>query len=52
MNKLYGFNFGMSKDSPSIVKITPQDTRIDLCIDKTLDWINVAWFQQKEIVTE
>lgn len=52
MNDLHGFNFGECTDSPKIVKIIPQDNRIDLCIDKTLDWINIAWFQQKNLIKD
>lgn len=36
----------MTSDSPTIVKIIPQDNRIDIGTDRIRDWVNVKLFEE------
>lgn len=42
----------MCVDSPEIVKIIPQDNRIDITIDKTRDWINIKFFEMSGMLLD
>jgi len=52
MEDLYGFQFGMTTDSPVIVKIIPQDNRIDIGTDKIRDWVNVKFFEENQMLKD
>lgn len=41
MSDLHNFSFGIPNDCPEILKIFPQDLRIDMCTDIINEEINI-----------